>query len=496
MTPGSLRDRAYRYNTLGFYAEESYHPWRRLTLNLGLRYEFITVPDEVNSHGAALRDVQHDAQGTLGPPFRNMSLRNFSPRFSFAWDVNGNGKTAIRGGFGELYDIGVFGMSEVLATNGTPPFSSFSSVGTPSTFTLPLSIPPSALGKTLRIMDYNMKQPHMLHYNLTVERELPWRVGLSLGYTGSRGINLMQLKEGNPTIPQVLSDGRKYWTGTDPRVNPNWGAVEFHTAGGNSWYNALQFELNKHLSQGLQFQSSYTWSKLIDETQGQTGVENTVGSIFGVDPNNRQIDRGPANFDVRHKWQFSAIYQLPKLFTDRGLSALFNDWRASSILSVQSGYPFTPALRTNRSRAGVNAGGAGNGGSNIDRPNLVPGRDKKSIILGGPNRYFDPTAFTLQDAGFLGTSGRNFLTGPGSRNLDFSLAKNFPVKRLGKSGALEFRGEFFNVLNHANFAMTDTFRQVFAGAANGEAPLPTAGVITTTGSNRSRQIQFALKLLF
>jgi hypothetical protein len=175
---------------------------------------------------------------------------------------------------------------------------------------------------------------------------------------------------------------------------------------------------------------------------------------------------------------------------------LFNDWRASSILSVQSGYPFTPALRTNRSRAGVNAGGAGNGGSNIDRPNLVPGRDKKSIILGGPNRYFDPTAFTLQDAGFLGTSGRNFLTGPGSRNLDFSLAKNFPVKRLGKSGALEFRGEFFNVLNHANFAMTDTFRQVFAGAANGEAPLPTAGVITTTGSNRSRQIQFALKLLF
>ena len=112
------------------------------------------------------------------------------------------------------------------------------------------------------------------------------------------------------------------------------------------------------------------------------------------------------------------------------------------------------------------------------------------------HRYFDPNAFTLQDAGFLGSSGRNYLTGPGYTNLDFSLGKNIPVKQLGDSGALEFRGEFFNILNHPNFAMNDLSRQVFAGAANGEAPLPTAGVINTTGSARSRQIQFALKLLF
>ena len=175
---------------------------------------------------------------------------------------------------------------------------------------------------------------------------------------------------------------------------------------------------------------------------------------------------------------------------------MLSGWRASGILSVQSGYPFTPSLRTNRSRSGVNVGQPGAGSANFDRPNLVPGRTKGNIILGGPDRYFDPSAFTLQDAGFLGTSGRNYLTGPGYTNLDFSLGKNIPINKLGDSGALEFRGEFFNILNHPNFAMNDTFRQVFAGSANGEAPLPTAGVITTTGSARSRQIQFALKLLF
>ena len=496
LTPGSLRSRRYHYNTLGFYGQDDIRVLPNLTFNLGLRYEFLTVPDEIDGHGAALRNIQSDDKGTVGPPFRNMSLLNFSPRFGFAWNVTGDGKTALRGGFAELYDVGVTGVSMAIAAIGTPPFSSFSSVATTSPLTLPFSFPPSVLGKSLRLIDYEMKQPHILDYNLTLERQLPWQIGLTLGYAGSRGINIMQVKDGNPTIPQILPDGRKFWTGNEQRVNPNWGAIELHTAASNSWYNAMQFGLNKRLSKGFQFQSSYTWSKVLDETQGQAGADNQVSSIFGVDPSDRHRDRGPADFDLRHNWQFNTIYELPKPFQNRALSAILNGWRASSILSVQSGYPFTPSLRTNRSRSGVNAGGGGQGAGNIDHPNLVPGRTKKDIILDGPNRYFDPTAFTLQDAGFLGTAGRNFLTGPGYFNLDFSLGKNIPIKQLGDSGALEFRGEFFNILNHPNFAMNDAFRQVFAGNATGEAPLPTAGVITTTGSARSRQIQFALKLLF
>jgi outer membrane receptor protein involved in Fe transport len=496
LTPGSIRYRTYNYNTLGFYAQDDLRVLPNLTFNLGLRYEFLTVPNELTGHGSAIRDIQRDDKGTLGPPFRNSSLLSLSPRFGFAWNVTGDGKTAVRGGFAELYDIGVMGVSLAIAAIGTPPFSSFSSVATPAPLTLPFSFSPSVLGKSLRLLDYNLKQPHILDYNLTLERQLPWQMGLTLGYAGSRGINIMKITDGNPTIPQILSDGRKFWTGNDPRVNPNWGAIELHTAGANSWYNALQFGVNKRLTNGLQFQSSYTWSKLIDETQGQAGADNQVSNLFGVDPSNRRMDRGLADFDMRHNWQFNTIYLVPTPFKGGVPAAVLGGWRASSILSVQSGYPFTPALRTNRSRSGVNAGGGGQGAGNIDRPNLVPGRTKKDIILGGPNRYFDPTAFVLQDAGFLGTSGRNYLTGPGYFNLDLSLGKNIPLKQLGDSGALEFRGEFFNILNHANFAMTDTFRQVFAGNATGEAPLPTAGVITSTGQARSRQIQFALKLLF
>jgi len=494
-TPGSLRDRTYHFNTLGFYAHDDFRVLPNLTFNLGLRYEFITVPREQHGKEAALRDIVHDAATTIGPAFRNMSLLNFSPRFGFAWDVTGNGKTAIRGGFAELYDIGAFGVSFVIASQATPPFSSFSAVTTPSTLVLPLVFPD--VGRTLRLLDYNMKQPHMLDYNLTVEHQLPWRVGLTLGYAGSRGYHLMQVKEGNPAIPQILPDGRKFWPANAPRINPNWGSIELHTADGNSWYNALQFGLNKRLSNGMQFQSSYTFAKLMDETQGQAGADNQVSSVTGVDPNNRRIDRGRADFDLAHNWQFNAIYQLPQAFQGRrGLHAVLDGWRASGIISVQSGYPFTPALRTDRTRSGINAGQPGAGALTFGRPNLVPGRTKEDIILSKPNRYFDTNAFTLQDAGFLGTSGRNYLTGPGYFNLDFSLGKNIAVKQLGESGALEFRGEFFNILNHPNFAMNDTFRQVFAGSAATEAPLATAGVITTTGSARSRQIQFALKLLF
>jgi hypothetical protein len=496
LTPGSIRERGYHLNILGFYVQDDIRVLPRLTFNLGLRYEFQTVPNEVTGHGSNLRDVHNDPAATLGVPYENMSLKNVSPRFGFAWDVAGNGKTAIRGGFAELYDVGVFGVTMAIATVGTPPFSSFSAVGTPSTLTLPFFYPPSVIGKTLRLVDYHSRQPHILDYNLTIERQLPWNMGLTLGYAGSRGINLMQVLDGNSTVPQILADGRKYWTGNDPRLNPNWGAIEFHTAATNSWYNGVQFGVNKHLSNGMQFQSSYTFSKVLDEAQGQAGADNVTSSVYSVDPSNRRNDRGPADFDLRHNWQFNTIYQLPQPFQNRALSAVFNGWRASGILAVQSGYPFTPAIRTNRSRSGVSLAATGEFATNIDRPNLVPGRTRGNIILDRPDRYFDPTAFTLPDSGFLGNVGRNMLTGPGYFNMDFSLGKNIPVKELGDSGALEFRAEFFNILNHPNFVMNNPFRSVFAGTAPGEAPLPTAGVITSTGYNRSRQIQFALKLLF
>ena len=169
------------------------------------------------------------------------------------------------------------------------------------------------------------------------------------------------------------------------------------------------------------------------------------------------------------------------------MGGVLGGWKASGLLSLISGLPFTPSLNSNRSRSGVGGGGGG-----IDRPDLLPGRTVSNIIRGGPNQYFDPTAFTLPPAGFLGNAGRNMLRGPGVANVDFSMSKDTRLNGFGENGTLQFRAEFFNLLNRANFSPPN--RTVFAGTG-AAIPLPTAGQITSTATP-ARQIQFALRLLF
>ena len=502
-TPGSILDRRFQFTTLGFYVQDDMRLVSNFSLNLGLRYEFQTEVDEARGYKSALRDISRDATATVGTPYKNTSLKNFSPRFGFAWDVRGNGKTAVRGGFGLLYDLGNLGGALLITANGTPPFSSRSTVVNPASLAFPLAFPRETVGKTARIIDYLLEQPHLLQYNLTVERQLPFDMAMTLAYAGSRGINLIQTTEGNPTVPQgipqagrcltsgtpppFVADGPKCWTGQDPRTNPNWANIELKTAGSSSWYNSLQLGFLKRLSAGLQFQSSYTWSKLLDMSQGQWGGENSLSNSTPTDPSNLKVEKGPAQFDVAHNWQFNAIYRLPNLTSGASiLSRIVNDWGISGILALQSGYPFTPNLSANRSRSQV-------AGAQADRPDLAPGRNNDNIILGGPDRYFDPSAFTIPAAGFLGTAGRNILRGPGFANLDASLAKDAALGFLGESGKLEFRAEFFNILNRANFFGPD--RVVYAGRADVENPLPTVGRITRTVST-ARQIQFALKVRF
>ena len=542
-------DRTYHQSTLGFYLQDDFRVRSNLTLNLGLRYEFTTDLNEMQGHAAPLENALTDPGPTTGNlVYQNPSKRNFGPRVGFAWDVKGDGKTAVRGGFGLLYDIGnqtaalIQGICSapfcnLLAQGGplaTLPFTRlFSPVCNPAAVVNP------CIGLTLNGLDYHLQQPHMLQYNLTLERQLPGEMALTLAYAGSRGYNLMQVTDGNPTVPAGLlvngscvthaaagaASGPACWLGNDPvtrapldpRINPSRaiGFYQDYTAGGTSWYNALQAGLTKRMTKGLQFQSSYTFSKTLDTPQGQ--LQGGDGNIFLSNPSNWKTDKGLSTFDTTHNWRFNAIYQVPGLAHSGGAAAaLLNGWQASGIISLQTGYPFNPSIQANRSRDAATGSF-----QNFDRPNLNPGRSNDNIVsgtstgcvlsggqviaagtpLGTPNLYFDPCAFTEQPLGMLGNAGRNTLRGPGLANLDFSLVKRNKLKFLGETGQLEFRAEIFNITNHANFGSISpgspsaTAATLFAGSAAVEQPLATAGVLTRT-STSSRQIQFALRVSF
>ncbi len=529
LTPGALNTRHWLLYTYGFYIQDDFRVTSNFTLNLGLRYEFTTQPTEDNGYSSAIRNIATDSAVTIGNPFQRPTPDNFSPRFGFAWDVRGNGKTSVRGGAAILYDMLTnLGNDYNSLATGTPPFSSQFSVSNPTNFTIPFTIPATASSTALRLFNYHFNQPKLLSYSLTVERQLPFNIAATLSYTGTNGADLVQNIEGNPTVPQGIPqngacvarpagqavnltselDGSATacWFTSNPRLNPNFGTIQYFSAEGNSSYNSLQFQVVKRLTHGFQFQSAYTWSHLIDDRNGTAGIDAGTNGGYGVSPLTPRMDRGNGDYDQRHVYHFNAIWNLPKFRDDNGLVAkAVNGWWMSGILSVLSGVPINPTLGSNRSRS-LNGGGGGG----LDRPDIVSGRTAQNITqgvstgngidpcptagqqLGTPTLFFDPCAFTIPAAGFLGTAGRNSISGPGYTDLDFSLVKDTHITSR-EATLLQFRAEVFNVLNHPNFSLPSA--SVYSATANVETPLTTAGTISTTNGT-SRQIQFALKFVF
>jgi hypothetical protein len=486
--PGYELERTRRNTTLGFYVQDDLRPHARLTLNLGLRYEFYTVPNDTQSRDSALRNVVNDNEFTVGAIFVNPSLKNFGPRMGFAWDVSGDGKSAVRGAAGLYYDTDGPFNSALLAAAFSPPFASSVNLPNP-TFPQP-SFDRATVERSARGLDYNVRQPRMLTGNLNVQREVLASLVLAVGYAGSRGYNLVQVIEGNPAVPEILPDGTKFFPVGVRRRNPHWESIDFRTTGGRSRYNALQVSATKRFSNRHRWQLSYTLAEAVDETQGQVGGDATNSSVYPQDPLNPRNDRGPADFDVRHVLAMNVTWELPLAESLNGVAgALGRGWQINALGLVRSGMPFSPAIQTqsNWSRSGNVAPGAEN------RPNVRPGVRREDIMLGGPTRYFDPNAFELQPPGLLGNAPRNMLTGPGLITFHLSVVKNTRCRCLGRDGAIELRVEAFNVFNRANFALPN--RVVFAGISEGEAPLSTAGQITSTVTP-ARQVQLGLKVKF
>ena len=504
--PGSEPNRGIRALMFGTYFQDDYKLTPRFTLNLGLRYELTTVPTEVNGKMSFLLDPS-DKTLQFSQPFRG-NHKNFAPRFGFAWDPQGNGKTSIRGGFGMFYDqILLNQFLNMFDRNPTPDLMhgwlTVTLIGAAAPFPHPLD---AALGNpqfSLQNAVYNdFKTPYLYQYNFTVQRQLPAKVIGTIGYVGSTGRHIVARYDGNTPVPTVRADGTLFTPSTAVRRQPQFGELQTRRLSGLSYYNSLQLSAVRRSANGLVLQASYTFSKSIDMSGGLFSEEASNSAVGVAIPDNLFNERGLSNFDIRHSFVFNTLYELPFGKTLHGAAGqIVRGWGVGSIATFAAGVPFTVENSANRSQNKLS------GASFADRPNLAPGASTNPTSgvsrgctgvaagtpLGTPTLYFDPCAFVPQPLGTFGNLGRNTLIGPGFAELDFSVVKSFAIR---EGMDLQFRTECFNLANHPNFQAPSTnYRRIFDGTANGQLVSTAVGALTAT-TTTSRQIQFGLKLVF
>lgn len=417
------------------------------------------------------------------------------PRVGLAWDPFGKSQTVIRAGFG-IYRALLDNIDYRL--DQTAPFNATESLKNVSLAGLQI-VPGAALPAGSLIspsgIQPNAETPTVISYTFAIEQQIAPGTSLSVGYIGSRGYHGMLSVDANepaPTVcpaspcPASLAAGTIYYPSGAPLANPSLANTTTWFSSGESSYNALVVDVNRRLGHGFQLRGSYTYSKNLDDGTAWNSSVGANAPGFVMFPLQPRLDWSPATDNVSSLAAINGSYELPFGSGKRFLSApegwqgkLADGWRISAIETLQTGFPFTPQLGFNPTH---------NGDSRDPiRPSWNPAFNG-NVILGGPNQYFNPNAFVLPPSGTYGNVGRDVLTGPGLAGLDFSVLK---ATALTERVRLQFRAEFFNLLNRANFGTPNAV--VFSSASS--TPSPTAGVITST-TTTSRQIQFGLKLLF
>jgi len=499
-----------------WYFEDAIKICPNFTLQAGIRHEFTNGWNEESGRAA---NYITDAEGILlttprvnGSAFsQNNAKWLFGPRVGMAWNLFGNGKTAIRAGFGVYYSL-MDALSFLL--NSLPPYNgsvSFSNVRLSSILPLVPGVPSPSCGpgvpKPCTIyapqgVQANAQTPAAEEWNIAVEQQLSHDTALRIAYAGSHGYHGQLSIDPNSIPAAICSSADGCTSGGTPgtskgavpqgaqyiplakRPNPYLSSGFFWYTEGNSSYNALQIDVTRRWSQGLQFRGNYTWAKNLDMNSGLTGAQAQNQAQMILDRNNLPRDWGLSALNITSQASISATYELPFGQNRRGLthagtlgSKLIGGWQLNGIATLLSGFPFTPQVGSNRSGDGDTR--------NPDRPSLNPAFTGP-ILIKSPSQWFNPNAFILPTSGTYGNLGRGTLTGPGLADLDVSLFKTTAVTERAN---LQFRAECFNLLNRANFATPNAI--VFSNGSISAS----AGLITATAT-ASRQIQFGLKLIF
>jgi Carboxypeptidase regulatory-like domain len=400
------------------------------------------------------------------------------PRVGLAWDPFGKNKTVIHAGFGiyrALLDNIDYRLDQAAPFNTT---DSLKNVPVAGLLITPGATLPSGSKISPSGIQPDAFTPTVITWTLKVEQQLSPTTLLAVGYVGSHGYHELLSLDANEPVPTILPSGGLFYPTGAPLANSAVANTTSWFSEGLSSYNALQIDVSRRLAKGLQFRGVYTFSKSLDDG---TALNSSVGANapgFVMYPLNPKLDWGPATTNARNMAVINATYELP-FHTAGRWQKLASGWSVSGIETIQSGFPFTPELGYNPTNNGDSR--------NPIRPSWNPAFSGP-VILGGPNEYYNPNAFLEPTTGTYGNVGRDVLTGPGLAETDFSTTKN---TQLSEKLRLQFRAEFFNIFNRANFGTPNPV--VFSSAS--AAPSPTAGVITSTATT-SRQIQFGLKLLW
>ncbi|HVX56884.1 MAG TPA: hypothetical protein VHA37_04075, partial [Candidatus Saccharimonadales bacterium] len=459
----------------GLYVADDWRVNSKLTLNIGLRWEYYSPYSEVGNRWANFNPVtdklmiagQNGVSSTAGI---SGDYGDFSPRFGFAYQALAH--TVIRGGFGLFYNPNGNG-GALLRLDRQLPFGPVLSIspgdqilgprvsnGFPPTPTVDLSVADHPTGNVIGIPG-NFKQAYAEQFNLTVEQEVsPIQTLFKVAYVGNLGRRL-----GNSFNPNQPVPGPGGTTARRPFYNalPTLGDITYYVSDGLSDYHAFQFTAEKRLSAGLTGLVGYTWAHSIDDVSTDFGG----GTGTPQDPRCRFCDRGNSAFDLRQRFTASFTYRLPGTALKGLVGTMFGGWQFNGILQAQTGLPFTPTLQN----------------STTNGTGSRPDRVGSGVLSSGQSlqHWFDPTAFTTPALYTYGNAGRDILFGPGRTNVDASLFKDFRViERL----TAQFRAEAFNIFNHPQFGQPN------ATIGNGAV-----GTITSTVGN-PRQLQVALRLVF
>ena len=469
-----------RQHTYGAFVEDNYKATSNLTLDLGLRYDYATPLYEAHN-----RESNFDytkgiivPAGTPGYPehLATPHKDNFAPRIGFAYSPFRSKPFVVRAGYGRFFVFYEIRTGDPLQIDYNLPFffePTFNSDGiTPSQVTLATGFPPlnpsNAPFAGVTSQDWNPETPVYDQWNLDLEYQLPGQIVISPAYVGTKGTHLQVLRDLNqiPT-PQPTFD-------PSLQPYPQYGTFASILNRGNSTYHAFQLKAEKRTSHGLYFLSAFTFSKAINDQP-----EICCNSPWPQNSYDIAAEKGLADFDNRERWVTSLDYELPvgkgRQFLNQGgvLDAILGGWHLGGIITLRSGFPFSPQ---------IGFGPSNTGSPGLQRSNQIGNGD---LPHRSPNLWFNPNDFPVPNCpnGCFGDAHKNVLEGPGEKTADLSARKFF---NLTEQINLEFRAEFFNAFNHAVFSQPDPFITDGPGAA---------GVITSTVIPQ-RQIQFALKLHF